>query len=52
MIIYEQIKNMSIEELADFLYYNAEYISAEFGQCSGAENSNRIKRFLESEDGE
>lgn len=51
MTIYEAIKNMTKEELAEWLYANCEYISAEYGACSGASDSGDVLRLLESEAG-
>ncbi|MBR2302029.1 MAG: hypothetical protein IKA41_08795 [Bacteroidaceae bacterium] len=51
MNVYEQIKDMSIEELAEWLYANCEWLSAEYGACSGANDSSRLLEFLKS-DGE
>lgn len=48
--IYEQIKEMSAEELAEWLYANCEWISAEFGACSGSKDSSRILGLLNSAD--
>jgi hypothetical protein len=47
MTIYEAIKNMSKEELAEWLYANCEYISAEYGACWGADDSSRILELLD-----
>lgn len=49
--LFEQIKDMSIEEMAEWLYANCEWISAEYGACSGANDHKRVLLFLES-DGE
>lgn len=46
MIIYEAIKNMSKEELAEWLYANCEYISAEYGACSGNDDNSGILELL------
>lgn len=51
MNVYEQIKDMSIEELAEWLYANCEWLSAEYGACSGTNDSSRLLEFLKS-DGE
>jgi hypothetical protein len=48
--IYEQIKEMSAEELAEWLYANCEWISAEFGACSGAKDSSKVLEMLNSSD--
>lgn len=45
--IYEAIKNMSKEELASFLYANADYLSAEYGQASGENNHYRMMELLD-----
>ena len=50
MNIYEQIMKMSIEELADWLYANCEYLSAEYGACSGANDYLHLLEFLNSDD--
>lgn len=47
MTIYEAIKNMSKEELAEWLYANTEYISAEYGACSGEDDESGILRLLD-----
>lgn len=44
--IWEQLQKMSKEEFAEWLYANCEWISAEFGACSGAKDSTRIFEFL------
>ena len=49
--VYEKIKNMTIEELADWLYANCEWLSAEYGACSGANDYLSLLEFLNS-DGE
>ena len=49
MSIYEAIKNMSKEELAKWLYANIEYISAEYGACSGEYDSSGILRLLDAD---
>ena len=47
MSIYEAIKNMSKEELAEFLYANCEYISAEYGACAGWKDNSGILNLLD-----
>ena len=47
MSIYEAIKNMSKEELAAFLYANCEFLSAEYGQCAGYHNHERMLEVLD-----
>jgi hypothetical protein len=49
MSIYEAIKDMSKEELAEWLYANIEYISAEYGACSGNDDSSGILRLLDKD---
>lgn len=49
MTIYEAIKNMSKEEFAGWLYANCEYISAEYGACSGNNDSSGILGLLDSD---
>ena len=49
MTNYERIKAMSVEEMAEFLYYNVEYLSAEYGDCSGADDSRYLLGWLDSE---
>lgn len=49
--VFEKIKRMSIEELADWLYANCEWLSAEYGACSGANDYLHLLEFLNS-DGE
>ena len=44
--IFEQIKEMSIDELAEFLYYNADYISAEYCDASEERGIAGVRRFL------
>ena len=46
--VYEKIKKMSIEELADWLYANCEWLSAEYGACSGANDYLNLLEFLNS----
>lgn len=48
--VYEKIKAMSIEELADWLYTNCEWLSAEHGACSGANDYLNLLEFLNSTD--
>ena len=48
--VFEKIKKMSIEELADWLYANCEWLSAEYGACSGANDYLHLLEFLNSED--
>lgn len=45
--IYEAIQKMSKEELAAFLYANADYLSAEYGQASGEHNHERMMELLD-----
>lgn len=47
MTIWEAIKNMTKEEFAEWLYANCEYISAEYGACSGENDSSGIFRLLD-----
>jgi hypothetical protein len=49
MSIYEAIKNMSKEDLASFLYANADYLSAEYGQASGENNHYRMMDLLDQD---
>lgn len=49
MTVYEQIKQMSIEELADWLYAKCEFLSAEFGACSGANDCLQLVEYLNSD---
>ena len=49
MSIYEAIKNMSKRELAEWLYANCEHISAEYGDCSGANDALEILELLDSD---
>ena len=51
LTIFEKIKDMDIEEMAEWLFYNCEYLSAEYGDCSGAEDSHRMLEFLKSVEG-
>ena len=48
--VFEKIKKMSIEELADWLYANCEWLSAEYGACSGANDYLHLIEFLNSAD--
>lgn len=50
MTNFERIKMMSVEEMANFLYYNLEYLSAEYGDASGAEDSHYLAEWLSSEE--
>lgn len=49
MTIYEAIKNMSKRELAEWLYANCDYISAEYGAASGENDSDRMLWLLDSD---
>ena len=49
MSIYEAIKNMTKEELAKWLYANCEWISAEYGACSGEYDESGILRLLDTD---
>lgn len=49
MTIYEAIKNMSKEVFAEFLYANIEWISAEYGSCSGANDESEILKLLDTD---
>lgn len=49
MSIYEAIQNMTKEELAEWLYANCEWISAEYGACSGADDSSGVLELLDSD---
>jgi oligoendopeptidase F len=46
--IWDSIKQMTKEELAEWLYANCEWISAEYGACSGANDSSDVLRLLDS----
>lgn len=46
--IFGKLKAMSIEEMAEWLFNNCEYLSAEYGDCSGAEDSHSMLEFLKS----
>jgi hypothetical protein len=46
--IWESIQQMTKEELAEWLYANCEWISAEYGACSGANDSSDVLRLLDS----
>ncbi|MBR2888405.1 MAG: hypothetical protein IKB95_09280 [Bacteroidales bacterium] len=47
--LFERLQGMSIEDFAEWLFYNCEFISAEFGSCSGADDSSYILGYLESD---
>ena len=47
--IYEAIQKMTKEELAIFLYANADYLSAEYGQASGEHNHERMMGLLDQD---
>lgn len=49
MSIFEFIKQASKEELAEWLYANCEYISAEYGSCSGNDSSTSIAKLLDTD---
>ena len=49
MTIWEAIKNMTKEEFAEWLYANCEYISAEYGACSGADDPSDVLNLLDSD---
>ena len=44
--IWEKIQQMSKEEFAEWLYANCEWISAEYGACSGANDESSILELL------
>lgn len=46
--IWESIQQMTKEELAEWLYANCEWISAEYGACSGANDSSDVLDLLDS----
>ena len=46
--LWDKIVKMSKEEFAEWLFVNCEYISAEYGSCSGANDNSGILRFLDS----
>ena len=46
--LFEQLQDMSAEELAEWLYANCEWLSAEYGACSGADDCSQILKLLES----
>ena len=46
--VWESIQQMTKEELAEWLYANCEWISAEYGACSGANDSSDVLRLLDS----
>ena len=46
--LWKKISKMSKEEFAKWLFANCEYISAEYGSCSGADDSSGILRLLDS----
>ena len=46
--IYEILKEMSVERLGEWLYANCEFISSEYGACSGAEDASNVINFLNS----
>ena len=46
--LWDKIIKMSKEEFAKWLFANCEYISAEYGSCSGEKDSSRILRLLDS----
>jgi len=48
--VYEKLQDMSIEELADWLYANCEWLSTEYGDCSGANDCLHLLEFLNSAD--
>lgn len=47
--LFEMLQQMTIEELAEWLYANVEYLSAEYGSCSGANDSSGILRCLKQD---
>lgn len=51
MTIYEAIKEMSKEELAEWLYANMEYIITEYGDCSGSDDASEILELLDKDIG-
>lgn len=48
--VFEKLQDMSVEELADWLYANCEWLSAEYGACSGANDYLCLLEFLNSAD--
>lgn len=50
-MLFDELHSMTINDFAEWLYYNCEFISAEFGACSGANDHSSILFYLES-DGE
>lgn len=46
--LWDKIAKMSKEEFAEWLFANCEYLSAEYGSCSGASDSSDILRLLDS----
>lgn len=46
--LWDKIAKMSKEEFAKWLFANCEYISVEYGSCSGASDSSGILRLLDS----
>lgn len=50
--LFEKIKDMDIEEMAEWLYANCEWLSAEYGACSGANNHKHILQLLGEADDE
>ena len=46
--MWDKIVKMSKEEFANWLFVNCEYISTEYGFCSGEDDSSRILRLLDS----
>lgn len=44
--LFEQLKDMDIEEMAEWLYANCEWLSAEYGACSGAKDSSHMLELL------
>lgn len=46
--LFETLNDMDVEEFAEWLYANCEWLSAEYGACSGAKDSSRILELLNS----
>ena len=46
--LWDKIAKMSKEEFAEWLFANCEYLSAEYGSCSGESDSSGILRLLDS----
>ena len=46
--LFETLNDMDVEEFAEWLYANCEWLSTEYGACSGAKDSSQMLKLLNS----